>query len=145
MARKNKAMTPPWFYILNFTWGLPMNLIGFVALLLLLPFKRPYKYGPCLHIEIGRGWGGVNFGLIFITQKNASERLKMHEVGHAVQNAMYGFLMPFIVGIPSVLWWTYMRYREHYIRVWNSVKYDDIWFERDATWYGVELVSDYFI
>ena len=32
------------FYILSFTWGLPMTLVGLVVILFSLPFKRVHTY-----------------------------------------------------------------------------------------------------
>lgn len=90
------------FYLLSFTWGLPMTLIGLiVALVLLITGHKPKKYGYCLHFEVGDCWGGLNLGIVFLTDKTPSTHTKNHEHGHGLQNCYFGPLTPFIVVIPS--------------------------------------------
>lgn len=129
---KNKAL----FYILSFTWGIPMTLIGLiVALALVLTGHKAKLYGGCFHFIVGKNWGGLSLGIVIITCENSSERTKNHEVGHAIQNCKYGFLMPFIVCIPSAIrYW----YREFTI---PTTDYDGIWFEAEATRLGCEYIK----
>ena len=134
-------MTKKQFYILNLTWGLPLNIVGFiVALVLLCTGHKPSKHGGCLYFQVGKGWGGLNLGLVFLTDDKPSEHTKNHEFGHAIQNAKYGLAMPFIVCIPSAI-----RYWVR--RIMSSTghspktKYDDIWFEGEATALGNEYIS----
>ena len=48
------------FYVLSFTWGLPMTLVGMVAAaVMLLLFRKPELCGYCIRFRIGNGWGGV--------------------------------------------------------------------------------------
>lgn len=90
------------FYLLSFTWGLPMTLIGLlVALVLVITGHKPKKYGYCLHFEVGEHWGGLELGVVFLTDKTPSTHTKNHEHGHGLQNCFFGPLMPFIVSIPS--------------------------------------------
>ena len=92
------------FYFLNLTWGLPLNIVGgLVAFVLLIARKKPKRWGDCFYFEIGEGWGGVNFGLIIITDKTFSICCLNHEHGHAIQNCFFGVFMPFIVNIPSTI------------------------------------------
>ena len=134
-------MTKKQFYILNLTWGLIMNIIGFiVALCLLIAGQRPKKSGLVWCFEIGEGWGGVNLGLVILVCKDSDADTKIHEFGHAIQNAKYGLAMPFIVCIPSaVRYWI----REFQYRSGNPPKtdYDAIWFEKEATELGKEYVA----
>lgn len=57
-----------------------------------------------------------------------------HEMGHGIQNMMFGLLMPFIVSIPSAV--------RFWIREYKSKKgevlppYDSVWFEHTATVWG---------
>lgn len=131
-------MTKKQFYIQNLTWGLPMNIIGFlVALALIISGHRPKKSGLVWCFEIGEYWGGLNLGLIILVDKGADDLTKMHEFGHAIQNAKYGLLTPFIVCIPSAIrYWI----REFQYRSGNPPKTDyySIWFEAEASRLGVE-------
>lgn len=125
------------FYLLSFTWGLPLTLIGLVvALVLLCLGKKPKKWGWCYCFEIGRYWGGLELGIIFITDKDSSDHTRNHEHGHAIQNCRYGFLMPFIVCIPSAI-----RYWYREISGNTKTPYDAIWFEGEATRLGTDLIG----
>lgn len=123
------------FYILSVVWGFPMTLIGACAALVLkIQGRKAQKHGWCYYYECGRNWGGVNFGLVFLTSDNPSEHTKNHEHGHALQNCIWGPLMPFVIAIPSAIrYWT---------RVFQQKQgkelepYDAIWFEGQATKWG---------
>ena len=124
------------FYILSFTWGLPLTLVGsIVALVLTMLGYKPKRHGYCFYFEVGENWGGLELGIIFLTNKNPSNYIKNHEHGHAIQNCLYGFFMPFIVSIPSAI-----RYWHREIRVRkglnNGSSYDSVWFEGQATNWG---------
>lgn len=129
------------FYFLNLTWGLPLNIAGFlVALVLLCAGKKPKRWGDCFYFEVGKGWGGLELGIIFLTSERPSERTKNHEHGHAVQNCIFGPFMPFIVNIPSAIRYWYRRIREAK-GLPNTTAYDDIWFEGQATKIGTKYVK----
>lgn len=129
------------FYLLSFTWGLPMTLLGCLAtLVLMLVGKKPKKYGWCWYFEIGSCWGGINLGPVFLVCKGASEWTKVHEVGHAVQNIRYGLLMPFLVGIPSATRYWYREIRRRIGRPCTTGYYD-IWFEAEANMLGKEAMG----
>ncbi len=126
-----------WFYLLSFTWGLPMTLVGLVtAALLLLAGKRPRRYGRCLWFQVGERWGGMSLGPVFLTGRGASERTRDHECGHSLQNCLYGFLMPFLVAIPSFLRYWARRLGKTLGHA-PGKEYDAIWFERQATQWGM--------
>lgn len=134
------------FYFLSFTWGLPMTLIGCLAAAILLAIGyKPKKWGYCYYFEVGENWGGVELGFIFITNKNPSEHIKSHECGHGLQNCMFGFLMPFVVCIPSA---TRYWYREYLVRSGKKKyselpDYDAAWFEYQATTLGTKFIDWY--
>lgn len=130
------------FYLLSFTWGLPMTLIGIiVGVILTIAGKKSEKWGACRYFKVGKNWGGVDLGLIFITDETPSNYVKNHEHGHAIQNCYFGFLMPFIVCIPSVVryWYRELKYcRKGLI---PPTDYDDIWFEGQATKLGTDHIK----
>ena len=128
------------YYILNLTWGLPMNIIGgIVALVLLCMGYKPKKFGTCIYFVVGKWWGGLNLGMFFITDAVQDEHTLKHEFGHSVQNAMYGVLFPFIVAIPSAV--------RYWVREYQSKRgkwlepYDAIWFEGQATALGNKYIQ----
>ena len=124
------------FYFLSFTWGLPMNIGGLlVACAMLLTGHKPHRWGPCFYFNAGKNWGGASYGIFFLTDRDDDLRIKNHEMGHAFQNCYLGFLMPFIVGLPSMSrYWT----RRLQTRAGHPPKkdYDSIWFEGSATRIG---------
>lgn len=123
------------YYLLSLTWGLPLTIAGgLVALVMLWGGFTPRRFGGCIYFEIGKGWGGLNLGLVFLCQEGASDTLKTHEFGHAIQNCFWGALMPFVVVFPSVV-----RYWLREIKAAHGEKlppYDAVWFEGQATKFG---------
>ena len=137
---KNIKPSPAAFYLLSLTWGLIETAAGsIVAAGMILSGHKPHKYGLCCAFEAGRNWGGFSMGPFFVTQKNASERLKNHEHGHALQNCIYGPLMPFVINGPSTCRYWYRRAVEKRKKL---PPYDSVWFEADATRRGTEYVKN---
>ena len=129
---------PKWlFYLLSWTWGIIMTLIGHAAAgILLLLGHRPQKNIYGWTFVIGENWGGVDLGYISIVQHNPTQHLLNHEFGHSIQNCYFGPFFPFIVAIPSMIryWYREFKYRKN-----PTVKlpdYDVIWFEGTATSLG---------
>jgi len=126
------------FWILSWTWGFPMTLIGSLifSLLQLVGFKpKKNQYGYVF--EIGKGWGGVEMGPFAIVNENPSQHILDHEFGHSLQNCYIGPFMPFISIASAIRYW----YREYLTQI-KGMKYselpdyDDIWFEGTATYLG---------
>lgn len=139
---QNKHMNKLTFYLLSFTWGLPLTLVGFiVGAALMIAGKKPEKWGACWYFKIGQNWGGVELGLIFLTDNTPSEHTKNHEHGHAIQNCYFGFFMPFIVCIPSATRYWYRELKYHRKGLTPPTKYDDVWFEGQASKLGAIYVN----
>lgn len=131
------------FYLLSFTWGLPMTLIGcVVGAILRAKGHKPKKWGYCYYFEVGENWGGVNFGPIFITNKNSTDHTKSHEHGHAFHNCRFGIFMPFVVSIPSAIRYWYMTIS---VKMGKPCKmnYYDVWFESQASDLGIQFMNWY--
>lgn len=130
------------FYILSLTWGCILTLVGLIvaAVLVCLGFK-PKKYGWCYYFQVGKHWGGLNLGIICLTSHKPTTRTKNHEHGHAIQNCLFGPLMPFIVCIPSAIRYWYRTLYYHRKGEYPPTEYDDIWFEGQATRIGTLVVE----
>lgn len=90
------------YWLIQCTWGLPMTLIGAVAALVcLIAGVKPKTMGPNVYFQFGKGWGGMELGGFFLCSKTCDIHTKYHESGHAIQNLIWGPLMPFVIGIPS--------------------------------------------
>lgn len=147
MKRENKAL----LYVLSFTWGLPFVLIGF----LVLAFVRVFLNNKVLGYEIIAGriciiWdgdlpGAVNLGLVYMLDKHirSSVHIHTHEIGHSIQNALFGPFFIFVVALPSLIraafWDKYVarKIKKTGIRP----DYDGIWFEGQATKFGETYVK----
>lgn len=135
---KNKKV----ILVLNNTWGVVMTLIGYGARLV-MKFKKVKgeKLGIARIYRVGHGWGGVSLGTTIIMAKDeTSDYTKAHELGHTIQNAMFGILMPFLVQIPSAIRYHYYKYlRRNGVTPKRS--YYAIWFESQASWLGLNYVG----
>lgn len=128
------------FYILNLTWGLPLTLCGLlVSAVLMFVGYRPKRFGWAWYFEIGRHWGGLNLGLIFLCDKNASNVTKAHEYGHSIQNCKFGLIMPFFTIASAARYWYYTVVED-----WLGRKlpdYESSWrFESNATKLGIKYL-----
>ena len=122
------------YYVLSFTWGLPMTLIGCIGMLVLICIGyKPKKFKHMYYIETKGSWGGVTLGCFIFTCKNPSQSLLEHESGHTLQNIMFGPLMPFLVAIPSCIRYWFRQFTK------PTTIYDGIWFERQATNLGYRM------
>lgn len=131
---KNKWL----YYILMFTWGLIMSLIGLsVTLCLLIGFQKPYGIYGIWKFEIKEHWGGADLGCMFIRDTTSADSVDRHEVGHSYQNCILGPLFPFIVAIPSAIRYWDRKRREKKGETFKP--YDSIWFEGSATDIGYDL------
>ena len=129
------------YTLLSLTWGLPLTMAGALTFgALMLAGKRPKRFGYCYYIEVGEHWGGMEFGLFFLTHRNPPMRLLMHEHGHGLQNLAWGPLMPFAITLPSAARWHFRRFMERRGHP-PRVPYDAIWFEGQATRLGAELIG----
>ena len=129
------------YYLLQFTWGLPMNLIGAIVALILICFgKKAYRYGWNYCFELPVDFG-LELGIFFIAPINGSKYTKDHEHGHAIQNIYFGPFSIGMVSIPSALrfWVREIQYKMN--RAPNT-GYDDIWFEGQATKTGTKFINE---
>ncbi len=103
-TRAARILRTAGYWLVSLTWGSIMTLLGAViALGMLLTGHRPGRLGPNVYFEVGRGWGGMEYGAFFFVERNAARETILHEAGHGIQNLLLGPLMPFVVCIPSAL------------------------------------------
>ena len=72
---------------------------------------------------------------MFIILGEKNKTLITHEYGHSIQNLYWGWLMPFVIAIPSA---TRYWYRKIMIKLNKKLttSYYDIWFEKQASELG---------
>jgi hypothetical protein len=128
------------FYTLSFTWGIIMTAIGLIVGLVLKMFGfKAKKHGWCYYFEVGNNWGGVNLGVVFLTSKNPSEHTRNHEHGHALQNCLWGPLMPVVISLPSAARYWLRHFQQK--RGEQLEPYDSVWYEGQASSWGTELIN----
>lgn len=117
---------------------------GMVTIALLITGHKPIKNGGCWRFEIGKTkWGGLSLGLCTLTHKNAHQQIIYHEYGHSLQNAIWGPLFPFVIGIPSAIRYWVFEYKDKHNIAHNS--YYAIWFESQATEWGRHTIKYWYI
>ena len=129
------------YYLLNYTWGLVYTIMGYLLMLLLIPFgkiKRSFYSNLCFEFY---GWFplkgfGFSLGTVFFTTKDPAGYLVIHEFGHTIQNAIFGPLTLFVVTIPSMLRFWYRRIYERVTKSFYKPPYESIWFEGTASELG---------
>lgn len=149
----DKYLTKREFYLLSWTWGLLMNIIGilvifFIEIYNLIRYKniiRFKKCGWCYYLAVGDNyWGGLELGMFFLTDKSEHISTKWHEHGHAIQNCYLGLLMPLLVSIPSAIRYWYREFKFYRRGLTPPTLYSDIWFEGEATKLGKKYKAKYF-
>ena len=123
------------YWLLNYTWGILTTLCGcFISLFMLCIWKKPKRWSSVWFFQIGKSWGGMEMGTMFLRDSSNNTSTNSHEFGHSFQNAILGPLFIFIVAIPSAIRYWVMTFRE---KKGKSLKaYDLIWFEGSATSIG---------
>lgn len=131
------------FYFLSFTWGFIMSFIGLLVIGFSACFKKVNTFHGRLYAVWGEGWGGLELGCFFICGLDCQqEQLMAHECGHGIQNIIWGPLGIFVIFIPSAIryWYREIIWRKDKQKFWKLPDYDAIWFEGQATRWGMKYV-----
>ena len=125
-------LTKTSFYILSFTWGLPLTLVGLlVSFVMIITGHKPQKYGWTWYFDAGENWGGSEFGICFVKAHDEGESICRHEFGHGIQNCIYGPFTPIVVNLPSSARYWYRRIARRFGKKFKRGYYD-VWFEKEA-------------
>ena len=129
-----------WLYwILHYTWGLPVTIVTWIIWLIALPFSKEHgRFGPSLYQITGDNWGGLSLGHNFLVAENMGDEYtlhtKQHEMGHTFQAAILGIFVVFLVILPSVSRYWYQTIRSNKGK--PNKEYDLAWFEGEASEFG---------
>ena len=138
------------FIILQWSWGIIQNIVGFIMLLINIKQKHYYYKGTIITVwdkeEYCMGIGMF----IFISKQcpkdpkqNLSlhecfDRTKVHEYGHTIQSIILGPLFLLVIGLPSCIWANLSSLKQY--RKNNKISYYSFYPERWANYLG-ELVT----
>lgn len=136
---KRSKLFDAFFYAVQWTWGLPVNIAGGIAYFIctkLLGYNHQ-KFGYANIVYMPWKQGGLSMGMfIFIRdEKSKKEWLyntRIHEYGHTWQCLLLGPLYYLAVALPSVIWCNcFAKYREK-----NNVSYYKLYCESWANNWG---------
>ena len=123
------------FYMLQFTWGLSVNLIGLIAFLCCYRQFPSERFHNSIVTYLPGNRGGLSLGIfIFLSvqSRDKSGGLCAHEYGHTIQCLFLGSLYWIVIAVPSVIWcYCFAGYRKK-----HGVSYDALYCERWATAWG---------
>lgn len=124
------------FYLLQFTWGLPVNLAGLLIFLFCCGkhfHRERFRNSVVTYLPGNRG--GLSLGIfIFLSIQSAQEshHLCIHEYGHTIQSLLLGPLYWPVIMVPSAIWYHFFAgYRKK-----HRIPYDAFYCERWATAWG---------
>ena len=99
------------FYLVQWTWGLPVNLVGGIAFLICTKIlgRRWQRFGYAYIVYLPWKQGGLSMGLfIFIRDQHPKKEwtynARIHEYGHTWQCLLLGPLYYIVIALPSVIW-----------------------------------------
>lgn len=137
------------FYILAYTWALPITIAGWVILAFVRVFlkKKVVEKGQFFtakYVIFGNHWGGLECGTNFLLAdgmgKDYTLHCKCHELGHTYQAAVWGIFVLFFFYLPSVCRYWYQVIRDK--KKLPNTPYDLIYFESSASEIGQTLLSE---
>lgn len=131
------------YYILQWTWGIIQNVVGFCVFLANVR-RRHFRYNGAVVTVRRSRYGSMGLGMFIFISESAmnSERREftlMHEYGHTVQSIILGPLFLPVIGLPSLLWAglpVFRKYRER-----RSISYYRLYTERWANFLGERAVK----
>lgn len=130
------------FYLIEWTWALPINLIGLVGFGIFAGYRNCKHERFCnaviTYVPGRPDWGGISFGTFIFMNPDRDEEFKfnarIHEYGHTFQALLLGPLWFLVVAIPSFIWCNFKPCKEY--REKNNVSYYWLYCEGWANSWG---------
>lgn len=131
------------YYILQWTWGIIQNVVGFCVFLANFR-RRHFRYNSAVVTVWRSRRGSMGLGMfIFISENAMTDKRReftlMHEYGHTLQSIVLGPLFLPVIGAPSLLWAglpVFRRFRER-----RGTSYYGFYPERWANFLGERAVK----
>lgn len=122
------------FYLLQFTWGLPVNMFGLLVFLCCRKRFRSEPFCNSIVTYLPGDRGGLSLGIFIFLDTHDTRYFRVHEYGHTVQCLFLGPLYWIVVMIPSAVWYHFFGgYRTK-----RGIPYDALYCERWATAWGTK-------
>lgn len=127
------------FYFVQWTWGLPVNLVGGIIFLFctIIKKRRWQRFGYSYIVYLPWKSGGLSLGLFIFIKENHKNKVwtyntRIHEYGHTWQCLILGPLYYLIIALPSAIWCNFFEgYRKR-----NNVSYYKLYCEAWANSFG---------
>ena len=127
------------FYLVQWTWGLTVNLAGGIAFWICTKIKgyRWQHFGYAKIVYVPWKGGGLSLGLYIFMKDNHKNKkwtynTRIHEYGHTWQCLLLGPLYWVVIALPSFIWCNcFAKYREK-----NNVSYYKLYCESWANNWG---------
>lgn len=127
------------YYALQWTWGLPQNLVGLGMYLACGKAPREMFRGAAVtRWKLDRGSAGV--GMFLFLSPWAGRKTLAHEYGHSIQSLILGPLFLPVIGLPSLLW-AGLKPAQAYRRK-KGISYDSFYPERWANALGRKFTEE---
>ena len=133
-----KNFNKPLFYLIQWTWGLPVNLIGGIIYLICKAMgRKQVKFENAYITYLPWNQGGLSLGLfIFIKGDHPNEiwnyNTPIHEYGHTWQCLLLGVFYWIVIALPSSIWCNFFEgYRQK-----NKISYYVFYPEKWANAWG---------
>lgn len=137
--RMVKGMKQLLYTILQFVWGLPQTLLGFV--LYLCWYQAPHSR---YHGAIVTEWKkqtGLSLGLfLFVPEGEIGKDFLVHEYGHTIQSLVLGPLYLPVIGLPSAVWCNLPCCAA--LRRRKKISYQSFFTERSANKWGEKATGE---
>lgn len=148
-----KTLITVLYFLLQITWGLPQNLVGFVIFLWHIKDKHYLFHGSVITIWKGPNGGtSMSMGMFvfldeyYIKEENAREnpesqfnQVAVHEFGHSLQSLLLGPLYFFVISIPSGVWCNFKYFQN--MRKDKKMSYYIFYPERWANYWGEKITK----
>lgn len=127
------------FYFVQWTWGLPVNLIGGLCFLYTVVIRKRkwQRFGYAFIAYVPWNAGGLSLGLFIFMKADHKKKewpynTRIHEYGHTWQCLLLGPLYYIVVALPSAIWCNFfVNYRKK-----NNVSYYKLYCEAWANSFG---------
>ncbi len=127
------------FYTVQWTWGLPVNIIGGIIYLFCTKVLKQkwQKFGYARIVYLPWNAGGLSLGLFIFMKDNHKNKewtynTRIHEYGHTWQCLFLGPLYYIVIAIPSAIWCNFFdKYRKK-----NNISYYKLYCEKWANDWG---------
>lgn len=129
------------FYLLQWTWGVIQNVLGFLIFIFLYLKDRKrkiFRYRGAV-VTMWKQKSSASIGM-FIFLGTRDRKVLVHEYGHCIQSMILGPLYLPLVGVPSFVWCNAPHFRKK--RKKGTYRYSSFYTEKWANHLGHRVTNE---